>query len=717
VRTGIKTKFIVGVVALNSFCLIASGSFLFFKVAEMNAANYNENIATKVEIIDGTIQNFFGNIRNAALLLSTLDLIKSPNSNITSYVDKSDPSGVNKMLPLEADPYEQSVYLMAKQFVQANPDFLGVSLGTQKNGGFVRFPEQDRQNGYDARARSWYKLAVASPDTVNFTDAYTTSAGEMVVAVVKAVRTDSGELKGVISIDANLALLAKSLQSVNSFGTAYIILIDSKGTVLVHPRDQSLVFKKASEIGIAGMAAYVPGAEVSFEEKLADGEFYYVKTIPSKSGVIGLNYVICVPRSEYYRHTAAIFSLIAVSLAVAVLLSIFLASLISRSLTKSLYEITGILKNIAEGDGDLTARLPVISNDEIGLLSVYFNETIGKIAGSMKSIIAQSDAMQTVGEDLVSNLVETSSATHEISANISSIKNQIGNQSAGVLQTKSTIEQIVSNIGKLNESIDSQAASVVESSASIEQMVANIRSVTQILGNNSLTVQSLGEAAEAGRSIIERSVEMAGKITLDSEGLLEATEVIQNIASQTNLLAMNAAIEAAHAGEFGKGFAVVADEIRKLAENSNTQGKTISEVLEKLKSNIVEVAEGAKSIQTQFDVIFDLTRTVREQENVIKNAMEEQSAGGEQVLDAIRQINDITGVVKDGSAQMKLGSVEILTEMETLSSVTREINDSMNEMSKGIAEISDAMQAVNDVSLKNRESIQIVSNEIGNFKV
>ncbi len=713
----IRTKLVVGIVALNSFCLLALGASVYLSVASLNAANYNASMEEKISFIDDALGSFFIHVRDTTSLVASLDLMTSPNTNITSYVDKKDPSGQNKMLPLEADPYEASVYRMARQFVQANPDFLGISLGVEQNGGFVRFPEQDRQNGYDARARSWYKLAKSSPDKVNFTDAYTTSAGELVIVSAKGVRTESGEFKGVATIDANLAQLAKSLESVNADGTTFIVLADSKGSVLVHPRDPAMLFKNVKELGVAGLAEYVPGSALSFEERLPDGKTYRVRSIQSRNGIIDLNYLVFVPLSEYYRHTVSMFYILAVSLAVAILLSVVLASVISRTLAKPLSKITAVLKNIAEGDGDLTVALPVLSRDEIGSLSVYFNETIGKVAKSMNSIITESNSMRDIGENLASSMVETASAIHQISANISSIKNQVVNQSAGVDETQATIQEIVSNIERLGASIDSQAASVVQSSASIEQMVANIRSVTQILGNNSLAVRQLQEAAEAGKNTVDRSVDMAGKIASESEGLLEATEVIQNIASQTNLLAMNAAIEAAHAGEFGKGFAVVADEIRKLAENSNEQGRSISEVLKNLQTNILEVSQGAQAIQRQFEVIFELTRTVSQQEDVIKNAMEEQNSGGEQVLGAIRQINDITGEVKDGSAQMHRGSREILAEMDKLAAVTREINDSMSEMSSGVAEISAAMQAVNDISQRNRESIRIVSGELGKFKV
>jgi methyl-accepting chemotaxis protein len=402
---------------------------------------------------------------------------------------------------------------------------------------------------------------------------------------------------------------------------------------------------------------------------------------------------------------------------VAILAAAVVVYLNLHFMTKPIVNVTDTLKDISEGEGDLTRTIPVNSADEIGSLAHYFNQTLEKIKNMVKSIKGESQTLSDIGTTLASNTNETAAAVNQINANIQSIKGRVINQSASVSETHATMEQLVANISKLNDHIDKQGESLSQASSAIEEMVANINSVTQTLINNAENVKNLQEASEVGRGGLQEVSADIQEIARESEGLMEINAVMENISSQTNLVSMNAAIEAAHAGEAGKGFAVVAAEIRKLAESSSEQSKTIGTVLKKIKGSIDKITHSTTNVLNKFEAIDSGVKTVAMQEDNIRNAMEEQGVGSKQILEGIGNVNRITREVNDSSSAMHEGAKEVIQESSNLEKSTQEITSGMNEMAQGANHINNAVNEINDVSIKNRDAINILINEVSRFKV
>jgi len=179
------------------------------------------------------------------------------------------------------------------------------------------------------------------------------------------------------------------------------------------------------------------------------------------------------------------------------------------------------LKDIAEGEGDLTRTITANSKDEIGDLALYFNKTLEKIKNLVINVKKEADVLSQIGNDLSSNMTQTAAAVNEITANIQSIKGRVINQSASVSETHATMEQVVTNINKLNTHVENQSHNVSQASSAIEEMVANINSVTDTLIKNSGNVKTLTEASEVGKSGLQEVATDIQEIARESEGLLD----------------------------------------------------------------------------------------------------------------------------------------------------------------------------------------------------
>ncbi|MGN4741881.1 methyl-accepting chemotaxis protein [Bacillus cereus group sp. MYBK227-1] len=371
------------------------------------------------------------------------------------------------------------------------------------------------------------------------------------------------------------------------------------------------------------------------------------------------------------------------SLVVCIIVAIILAWWFSGKLVKPIQQIDTKLKELASQEGDLTARLQVNSNDEIGAIATSFNKMLENLQHIINRVQKTSVEVQTASE----NMLEKTNTSREATL------------------------RVQSSMSNLNASIQSQTSSMEESSTAMDDMAVSVQRIAESASSVAELAVATSEHASDGSTVIQKSVsqmttiheavnatsEVVERLITHTKYIDTAVQSISNIAEQTNLLALNASIEAARAGEQGKGFAVVADEVRKLAEQSKTAATDINQLLHQIQNDTEtassmmsqgrsEAFEGINVIReagTSFTTIVEQVNKVSTQMQDISATAEEMAASAEEMNASLNNIASISTEVSSetaATAQSAEQKVIVMNEMAVTAGKMKQIVEELDQL-------------------------------------
>ncbi|MBE3028421.1 methyl-accepting chemotaxis protein [Janthinobacterium sp. GW458P] len=402
-----------------------------------------------------------------------------------------------------------------------------------------------------------------------------------------------------LSVDA----MAETIRSYKVGQTGYVYLVRANGSLLIH-RDPALADGKHQ-------LKDLPGFDEALSKTLLTGNKYTYASYAAPSGkqlvaasfVPELNlYVVAeVPEAEVLGNvmrSALIAALIAGLVGGGIALLIIYV--ISRAIAAPVARAADMLGDIASGNGDLSRRMAVESDDEVGALASAFNRFIASLNVTIREVRDSTEAIAGASSQIASGNLDLSART------------------------------------------EAQASSLEETAAAMEELTSTVKqNADNARQANQLVVSASGHAVKGG-DVVGQVVQTMSEITESSRKIADIIGVIDGIAFQTNILALNAAVEAARAGEQGRGFAVVATEVRNLAQRSSQAAREIKDLIVDSGSR---VEAGSKLVDsagaTMQDIVVSVQR-VADLMGEIASASQEQSQGIAQVNATVTQMDDAT---------------------------------------------------------------------------
>ncbi|NVJ51606.1 MAG: methyl-accepting chemotaxis protein [Gammaproteobacteria bacterium] len=660
-RGSLQRKLILSVSGALAVLLAIAGYFVTAQIAAQTEAHVESEAASLLEVKAQEVTSFF--TERARVPLTFFN-----NPAVLEWLDNHRSRGAN----LDNDPSYQAMLQAFREIVSADPTIKSIFVGSAQT--YEYFYEQgrvgvategadagDASKGYFTNKRPWWQQALAQ-DRLYLTSPQVDATDKTVSSVLQmTVYHKSGRLAGVAGVDILITTVADLMAKIRFQDQGRAFLINEQQEIVYFPSDaNSLELNQPlAEIdqafsatqGFSELARAISQSPRGRDHLVTlDGIEYRVFYVPVRAEVPYINWTlgVLIPQAVISEpiEQAVWFS---VSVIVLIIVALSLITwLISLKIVHPVKAIADAMSDIAHGDGDLTRRLTIVSNDEVGDVAREFNRFVDRI------------------QALISEATDNSEKVSQTADRVSDAASKLNQE---VVQERGQMDKVAASVSQMMSVSHSIGQHVNEANSVVEKVSDSVNIVSQ----NSLNTQRV--IAEVSHSI-SKAREAAQALNDDVGEIGAVLDVIKNIAEQTNLLALNAAIEAARAGEQGRGFAVVADEVRVLATRTQESTDHIQKTIEKLQSGAAQV----KSSMEQSDEMSD--EGVQQVEQVL--------AAIEQINSAVTQVNQVNRTISDATLEQD----QIATTIDNNLSAIHRLTELMVEHSGAMDNDSNQLNAL-----------------------
>jgi len=489
--------------------------------------------------------------------------------------------------------------------------FYARSDGSQVNANGVQLPPDNN----DPRKWLWYQKALQTPDKVFFSIPTVAAATKQNVLSLGWAVQSGGVAKAVLGADVSIRDILDQLKRVQIPGAGSAVLINGQGIVLGHEDTAHLAAPITALYPLLtaetiSRLAQEPGARYVNTDS---GKRLYAASMNRDGETLIMvvdEGVLMAPLRERMWISVGILLLVLVA-------SLVLINLLCSYLLKPLGVVSAGLKVIAEGQGDLTRRIPVQSDDEVGRLATDFNQFVASLHGLIGGVRQHAQDLDGEAQLVLSNSTTSTQDLGRLQQELTQVATAVTEMTSATHEVAHNAERTASSIRQSSESTTQGLSLVRASKQSINLLASEVEGATQVIND----------------------------LDHHSQSIAQILSSIQSIAEQTNLLALNAAIEAARAGEHGRGFAVVADEVRTLSQRTQVSTREIKETI---------------------DALQQMTRQAVQRMESSKNIAERSVTDVERASSALEEIAQSANVISEMSLQ-------IATAAEEQTSVTEEI--------------------------------------------